>query len=98
MPSASVRTTVMARPLARASDRKAKPRSVIQLMMLVPGPAMGPRSPSGNSRSAAGVFDRAAPGFRYLPIRPYLDEKRKRDEAGLKACTTNYIVPTLQIR
>ena len=38
IPSASVRTTVMARPLARASDRRAIRRSVIQLIALVPGP------------------------------------------------------------
>src|SRR5918993_2516450 len=37
IPNASVRTTVIARPLARASDRRAKRRSVIQLIVLVTG-------------------------------------------------------------
>src|SRR5215510_128461 len=74
IPSASVRTTVMVNPLARASDRRAKRRSVIQLM-LVAGARDGPtHSLSDNSRTTRRDLDnrsdsrkRLQSGFRLSP-------------------------------
>src|SRR5262249_32273600 len=76
IPSASVRTTVMAKPFARASDRRAKRRSVIQLMVLVQGPVIGPLAPFQTvvERPAAISTDPPAPPYffwteSYLKIR-----------------------------